>query len=103
MWLLLAGIIAIGIAIGLFAANITVMLLSSFGVRAADPVEVSALPHPPTMSASVPGASSPRDQTELGDEAIDTAVHIMRTCFRTALFGTLAVVAPASVMLRRNR
>jgi len=55
LWLLLAGIITIGIAIGLFAASITVMLLSSFGVRAADRAEVSALPHPPTLSASAPG------------------------------------------------
>jgi hypothetical protein len=52
LWLLLAGIIAIGIVIGLFGASITVILLSSFGAQAADPADVSALSHQPAPSAS---------------------------------------------------
>ena len=38
-----------------------------------------------------------------GDEAIDAAVHLMRTGSRSVLFGTLAVVALAGVMLGRRR
>jgi hypothetical protein len=38
-----------------------------------------------------------------GDEAIDAAVHVMRTGSRSALFGTLAVVALVGVMLGRRR
>jgi hypothetical protein len=53
LWLLLAGVIAVGIAIGLLAASITVILLSSFAAEAADPAHVSALPRPPTLSASI--------------------------------------------------
>ena len=52
LWLLLAGMMAIEIVIGLFSASITVMLLSSFGAQPADPAAVSAVPHLPTPSAS---------------------------------------------------
>jgi hypothetical protein len=39
-----------------------------------------------------------------GDEAIDAAVHVMRTGSKSALFGTLAVVALVGVLLgRRHR
>jgi hypothetical protein len=37
LWLLLAGIVVIGIGIGLFATSITAILLSSSGAQAADP------------------------------------------------------------------
>jgi hypothetical protein len=39
-----------------------------------------------------------------GDEAIDAAVHIMRTGSKSALFGTLAAVALVGVLIgRRHR
>jgi hypothetical protein len=47
-WLLLAGIIVIGIGIGLFAASITAILLSGSAAEAADPAGGSVPPHPPT-------------------------------------------------------
>jgi hypothetical protein len=53
--LLLAGIIVVGIGIGLFATSVTVILLSSSAAQAADPVDGSALAHPPTPLTSVPG------------------------------------------------
>ena len=53
LWLLLAGVIAIGIVIGLSATSFTMILLSSFGAQAADPPDVSALPHWPTSSTSI--------------------------------------------------
>jgi hypothetical protein len=53
LWLLLAGVIAIGIVIGLSAASFTLILLSSFEAQAADPADVSAPPHRPTPSASI--------------------------------------------------
>jgi hypothetical protein len=36
------------------------------------------------------------------DDAIDAAVHIMRTGSRSALFGTLAVVALVGVLIGRR-
>jgi len=36
------------------------------------------------------------------DEAIDAAVHVMRTGSKSALFGTLAVVALVGVLLGRR-
>jgi hypothetical protein len=53
LWILLAGVIAIGIVIGLSATSFTIILLSSFGAQAANPADVSALPHWPTPSASI--------------------------------------------------
>ena len=47
LWLLLAGIIVIGIGIGLFATSITAILLASSAAQAADPTGGCALPHPP--------------------------------------------------------
>ena len=38
-----------------------------------------------------------------GDEAVDAAVHLMRTGSRSVLFGTLAVVALVGVLLGRHR
>jgi len=37
------------------------------------------------------------------DEAIDAAVHVMRTGSKSTLFGTLAVVALVGVLLGRRR
>jgi hypothetical protein len=37
------------------------------------------------------------------DEAIDAAVHVMRTGSKSALFGTLAVVAVVGILLGRRR
>jgi|GEM_PF-4905800 len=54
-WLLLAGIIVIGIGVGLFATSITAILLSSSAAQAADPANGSALPHPRMPSANVDG------------------------------------------------
>ena len=54
-WLLLAGIIVIGIVVGLFATSITVILLSSSAAQAADPAGGSHLEHPPTPLTSVHG------------------------------------------------
>ena len=54
-WLLLAGIIVVGIGIGLFATSVTVILLSSSAAQAADPADGSALSHPPTPLTSVAG------------------------------------------------
>jgi hypothetical protein len=38
-----------------------------------------------------------------GDEAIDAAVHVMRTSSRPALFGTLAAVVLVGVLIGRRR
>jgi hypothetical protein len=53
-WLLLAGIVVIGIGVGLFATSITAILLSSSSAQAADPA-ASVLPPPPTPLTSVAG------------------------------------------------
>lgn len=54
-WLLLAGIIVVGIGIGLFATSVTVILLSGSAAQAAYPADGSALSHPPTPLTSVAG------------------------------------------------
>ena len=54
-WLLLAGILVIGMGIGLFATSVTAILLSSSAAQAADPADGSALSYPQTRSASVDG------------------------------------------------
>jgi hypothetical protein len=54
-WLLLAGIVVIGIGVGLFATSITAILLSSSSAQAADPAAYSVLPPPPTPLTSVAG------------------------------------------------
>jgi hypothetical protein len=46
LWLLLAGIIVIGIGIGLFATATTAILLSSTATQAANPAGGCVLPHP---------------------------------------------------------
>ena len=54
-WLLLAGVVVIGIVIGLFATSITAILLSSSAAQAADPAGGSHLENPLTPLTSVAG------------------------------------------------
>jgi hypothetical protein len=69
------------------------------------PVLMSVLP-PPPANASFFDHLKHRFTTRVataGDEALDTAVHVMRTSSRPALFGTLAVVALVGVLIGRRR
>jgi hypothetical protein len=52
-WLLLAGIIVIGIGIGLFATSITAILLSSSAAQAAVPAAGSVLLTPSTSADGI--------------------------------------------------
>jgi hypothetical protein len=70
------------------------------------PVLLSATLPPPPPGASVLDVLAHRFSTRAaaaGDEAIDAAVHAMRTSPRSALFGALAVVALVGVMIGRRR
>jgi hypothetical protein len=70
------------------------------------PVLMSVLPPPPPANASFFDHLKHRFTTRVataGDEALDTAVHAMRTSSRPALFGTLAVVALVGVLIGRRR
>ncbi len=69
------------------------------------PVLMSVLPPPPT-NASLFDHLTHRFTTRVataGDEALDTAVHAMRTSSRPALFGTLGIVALIGVLIGRRR
>ena len=69
------------------------------------PVLMSVLP-PPPADASFFDHLTHRFTTRVataGDEALDTAVHAMRTSSRPALFGTLAIVALVGVLIGRRR
>jgi hypothetical protein len=69
------------------------------------PVLMSVLP-PPPANASLFDHLTHRFTTRVataGDEAIDAAVHVMRTSSRPALFGTLAIVALVGVLIGRRR
>ena len=69
------------------------------------PVLMSVLP-PPPANASFFDHLTHRFTTRVataGDEALDTAVHVMRTSSRPALFGTLAIVALVGVLIGRRR
>jgi hypothetical protein len=69
------------------------------------PVLMSVLP-PPRANASLFDHLTHRFTTRVataGDEAIDAAVHVMRTSSRPALFGTLAIVALVGVLIGRRR
>ena len=71
----------------------------------AAPLLMSALP-PPPANASFFDRLTHRFTTRVataGDEALDAAVHAMRTSSRPALFGTLAVVALVGVLIGRRR
>jgi hypothetical protein len=71
----------------------------------AAPLLMSVLP-PPPANASFLDRLTHRFTTRVataGDEALDAAVHAMRTSSRPALFGTLAVVALVGVLIGRRR
>ena len=71
----------------------------------AAPLLMSVLP-PPPANASFFDRLTHRFTTRVataGDEALDAAVHAMRTSSRPALFGTLAVVALVGVLIGRRR
>ena len=69
------------------------------------PVLMSVLP-PPPPNASFFDHLTHRFTTRVaaaGDDAVDTAVHVMRTSSRPALFGTLAIVTLVGVFIGRRR
>jgi hypothetical protein len=69
------------------------------------PVLMSVLP-PPPPNASFFDHLTHRFTTRVataGDEALDTAVHAMRTSSRPALFGTLAIATLVGVLIGRRR
>ena len=69
------------------------------------PILMSVLP-PPPANASFFDHLTHRFTTRVataGDEALDAAVHVMRTSSRSALFGTLAIVALVGVLIGRRR
>jgi hypothetical protein len=69
------------------------------------PVLMSVLP-PPPANASLFDHLTHRFTTRVataGDEALDTAVHAMRTSSRPALFGTLAIATLVGVLIGRRR
>jgi hypothetical protein len=73
---------------------------------ASSPVLLSAALPPLPPNASLFDHLTHRFTTRVataGDEALDTAVHAMRTSSRPALFGTLAVVALVGVLIGRRR
>jgi len=68
-------------------------------------VALSAALPPLPSNASVFDVLTHRFSTRVagaGDEAIDAAVHVMRTGSKSALFGTLTVVALVGVLLGRR-
>jgi hypothetical protein len=70
------------------------------------PVLLSSVLPPPPPNASFVDVLTHRFSTRMaaaGDEAIDAAVHVMRTSSRPALFGTLAAVALVGVLIGRRR
>ena len=70
------------------------------------PALLSAVLPPPPPNASFFDVLTHRFSTRVaaaGDEAIDAAVHVMRTSSRSALFGTLVVVALVGVLIGRRR
>ena len=117
-----------GMVMGLLAA---VMFVLAFGRRPRKPASVgvdrrptAVPPSPPVLpsrpataalstvlpplppNASLLDVLTHRFSTRVagaGDEAIDTAVHVMRTGSKSALFGTLTVVALVGVLLGRRR
>jgi len=123
-----AGLAAVGMVTGLLAV---VMFVLAFwrrprnpasaavdGGRAAAPASPQGAPLRPAsaiLSAALP--SLPPNASVLdvlkhrvstrvagaGDEAIDAAIHLMRSGSRPALFGTLAVVALIGVLIGRRR
>jgi len=71
----------------------------------AAPILMSVLPPPPANASFIDHLThrfTTRAATA-GDEALDAAVHAMRTSSRPALFGTLAVVTLVGVLIGRRR
>jgi hypothetical protein len=123
-----AGLAAVGVVTGLLAAVMFVLAFwrgprkpasaGSDGGRTAAPAPPRGPPHrPPSalLSAALPSLPSNASVVDVlkhrvsthvagaGDEAIDAAVHLMRTGSRSVVFGTLAVVALVGVLLGRRR
>jgi hypothetical protein len=72
----------------------------------AAPAFLSAALPPPSPNASFFDHLTHRFTTRVAtasDEALDAAVHVMRNSSRSALFGTLAVVALVGVLIGRRR
>jgi len=97
----------IGLVTALLAVALFVLALRRGKRRAAPaaPILMSVLP-PPPANASFFDHLTHRFTTRVataGDEALDAAVHAMRTTSRPALFGTLAVVALVGVLIGRRR
>jgi hypothetical protein len=70
------------------------------------PILLSAALPPPPAGASFFDVLTHRFSSRVAtasDEAIDAAVHVLRTSSRPALFGTLAVVALVGVLIGRRR
>jgi len=70
------------------------------------PVALSAALPPPPPNATLLDLLTHRFSTRVavaGDEAIDAAVHIIRTGSKSALFGTLTVMLLVGVLLGRRR
>jgi len=122
-----AALAAVGVVTGLLAV---VMFALAFRRKPRKPTSAAADRHPaaipessvppPRTGSAVLSAALPllrsnasaldvlthRVSTRVagaGDEAIDAAVHLMRTGSRSVLFGTLAVVALVGVLLGRRR
>ena len=124
----LAALAAVGVVTGLLAAVMFVLAFrrkprkpTSTGVDRHAPAVPPTPPVPPSrpvsaaLSAALPSLPSNASVFDVlthrvstrvagaGDEAIDAAVHLMRTGSRSVLFGTLAVVALVGVLLGRRR
>jgi hypothetical protein len=122
-----AALAAVGAVMALLAAA---MFMLAFGRRPRKPTSAVVdrrpaassppLPPPPQPMSTLLSAALPslppnaslfdvlthRFSTRVvgaSDEAIDAAVHVMRTGSKSALFGTLAVVALVGVLLGRRR
>ena len=123
-----AALAAVGVVTGLIAAVMFALAFrrkprrpTSSGVDRRAAAVPPAPPVPPTrpvsavLSAALPSPPSNASAFDIlthrvstrvagaGDEAIDAAAHLVRTGSRSALFGTLAVVALVGVLLGRRR
>jgi len=117
-----AGLAAVGIVTGLLAVVMFVLALrrgpridGGRGPAPASPQGTPPRPPSAVLSAALPSLPSNAPVVDVlkhrvsarvagaGDEAIDAAVHLMRTGSRSVLFGTLAVVALVGVLLGRRR
>ncbi len=100
-------------AVGLVTASLAALMFALAFRRGRRRPMSTPLPRPPAASLPPPPPNASfvdvlthRFSTRAamaGDEAIDAAVHAMRTSSRSALFGTLAVVALVGVLIGRRR